>query len=187
MTDIRVAVLGARGRMGGEVCRAVEAAPDLALVARLDEGDQPAELVEAGAQVVVDFTHPGAVLDNIRFALDHGIAAVVGTSGFDEQRFDQVRGWLDDTPGQVLIAPKPGGTVTSATAALQTGYGPTRSEWTRTGSTLTLKVVVPPNTTAIVQVPAASAAAVTAPAEAVPQGSTSYSLPSGSYTFTALL
>jgi 4-hydroxy-tetrahydrodipicolinate reductase len=105
VTDIRVAVLGARGRMGGEVCRAVEAAPDLTLVARLDEGDQPAELVEAGAQVVVDFTHPGAVLDNIRFALDHGIAVVVGTSGFDEQRFDQVRGWLDDTPGQVLIAP----------------------------------------------------------------------------------
>jgi 4-hydroxy-tetrahydrodipicolinate reductase len=105
VTDIRVAVLGARGRMGGEVCRAVEAAPDMELVARLDEGDQPTELVEAGAQVVVDFTHPGAVLDNIRFALDHGIAVVVGTSGFDEQRFERVRGWLDDTPGQVLIAP----------------------------------------------------------------------------------
>ncbi len=105
MTDIRVAVLGARGRMGGEVCRAVDAAPDLALVARLDEGDRPAELVEAGAQVVVDFTHPAVVLDNIRFALDHGVAAVVGTSGFDEPRFERVRGWLADTPGQVLIAP----------------------------------------------------------------------------------
>ena len=102
---LRVGVWGARGRMGGEVCRAVEAAGDLALVARLDEGDPPAALVDAGAQVVVDFTHPGAVLDNIRFALDHGVAVVVGTSGFDEQRFERVRGWLDDTPGQVLIAP----------------------------------------------------------------------------------
>lgn len=100
-----VGVLGARGRMGAEVCRAVEEAADLALVARLDEGDDPADLVAAGAEVVVDFTRPGAVLDNIRFALDHGIACVIGTSGFDEARFDVVRGWLAATPGHVLIAP----------------------------------------------------------------------------------
>jgi alpha-L-rhamnosidase len=102
-----------------------------------------------------------------------------------------VGGVAPAAPGyrQVLIAPKPGGTVTSATASLQTRYGQTRSEWTRTGSTLTLKVVVPPNATATVQVPASSAAAVTAPAEAVPQGYSGgaavYSLASGSYTFTA--
>lgn len=102
---IGVAVLGARGRMGGEVCRAVDAAPDLELVARLDEGDALQGLLDAGAQVVVDFTHPGAVLDNLRFAVGHGVAAVVGTSGFDEARFDAVRGMLDEHPGHVLIAP----------------------------------------------------------------------------------
>ena len=103
--QIRAGVLGARGRMGGEVCRAIESAADLVLVAGLDEGDELAELVTAGAEVVVDFTHPGAVLDNIRFALDRGIAVVVGTSGFDDRRFETVRGWLTETPGHVLVAP----------------------------------------------------------------------------------
>lgn len=98
-------VLGAKGRMGGEVCRAVEATEDLQLVAGLDEGDALSGLVDVGAQVVVDFTHPGAVLDNVRFLIDAGIAAVVGTSGFDEERFATVRGWLDETPGHVLVAP----------------------------------------------------------------------------------
>jgi alpha-L-rhamnosidase len=123
----------------------------------------------------------------------------VGMNSFNHYGLGSVGDWLYRTVGgvapaapgyrQVLIAPKPGGTVTSATAALQTGYGQTRSEWTRNGSALTLKVVVPPNATATVQVPAASAAAVTAPAEAVPQGyangAAAYTLPSGSYTFTA--
>jgi len=123
----------------------------------------------------------------------------VGMNSFNHYGLGSVGDWLYRTVGgvapaapgyrQVLIAPKPGGTVTSATAALVTGYGETRSEWTRSGSTLTLKVVVPPNATATVQVPAPSAAAVTAPAEAVPQGysggAASYSLASGSYTFTA--
>jgi 4-hydroxy-tetrahydrodipicolinate reductase len=104
-TRIRVGVLGAKGRMGGEVCHAVEGAEDLDLVARLDEGDALPGLVEAGAQVVVDFTHPGAVLDNIRFLVDSGIAAVVGTSGFDEARFATLRDWLAATPGHVLVAP----------------------------------------------------------------------------------
>lgn len=103
--SIRVGVLGAKGRMGSEVCRAVEGAEDLELVARLDVGDAPSGLVDAGAQVVVDFTHPGAALDNVRFALDHGIAVVVGTSGFDETKYATVRGWLDATPGHVLVAP----------------------------------------------------------------------------------
>jgi 4-hydroxy-tetrahydrodipicolinate reductase len=102
---IRVGVLGARGRMGSQVCAAVEAAGDLELVAQVDEGDSPADLVAAAAEVVVDFTHPEAVLHNIRYALDHGIAAVVGTSGFSTDRLDEVRGWLADTPGHVLVAP----------------------------------------------------------------------------------
>ena len=98
-------MLGAAGRMGGEVCRAVDGAEDLDLVARLDLGDPLSGLTEAGAQVVVDFTHPGAVLGNLRYLLDAGIAAVVGTSGFDDARFAILRGWLDDTPGHVLVAP----------------------------------------------------------------------------------
>jgi 4-hydroxy-tetrahydrodipicolinate reductase len=105
VSEIRVGVLGARGRMGSEVCRAVDAAPDLELVARLDHGDAQSGLVDAKAEVVVDFTHPGVVLDNLRFCIDNGIAAVVGTSGFDDARFATVRGWLDETPGHVLIAP----------------------------------------------------------------------------------
>ncbi|WP_232662713.1 4-hydroxy-tetrahydrodipicolinate reductase [Pseudonocardia sp. TRM90224] len=89
--------------MGSEVCRAVGGADDMELVAQLDEGDAPDGL--AGAQVVVDFTHPGAVLGNIRYALDHGIAAVVGTSGFDDTKFATLRAWLAETPGHVLVAP----------------------------------------------------------------------------------
>ncbi|RTL64876.1 MAG: 4-hydroxy-tetrahydrodipicolinate reductase [Pseudonocardiaceae bacterium] len=103
---IRVGVLGAKGRMGSEVCRTVEAAPDTELVAALDDGDALTGLVDAGAQVVVDFTQPGVVMGNVEFCVRNGIAAVVGTSGFDEARFETVRGWLADAPsGSVLVAP----------------------------------------------------------------------------------
>jgi 4-hydroxy-tetrahydrodipicolinate reductase len=102
---VRVGVLGARGRMGAEVCRAVEGAQGLTLVARIDEGDEPGGLVDAGVQVAVDFTHPGAVLDNLQFCLDNDIAVVVGTSGFDEARLDDVRRRLEARAGHVLVAP----------------------------------------------------------------------------------
>jgi 4-hydroxy-tetrahydrodipicolinate reductase len=102
---IRVGVLGARGRMGTQVCAAVEAADDLELAVAVDEGDPLADLVAGGVEVVVDFTHPGAVMGNLRYALDHGIAAVVGTSGFTGERLAEVRGWLAGTPGHVLVAP----------------------------------------------------------------------------------
>jgi 4-hydroxy-tetrahydrodipicolinate reductase len=105
VSEIRVGVLGARGRMGTHVCAAVEAAEGLALVARVDDGDPLSALTDAGAQVAVDFTHPGTVLDNLQFCLDHDIAAVVGTSGFDEARFADVRARLAARPGHVLIAP----------------------------------------------------------------------------------
>src|SRR5919198_5380393 len=81
---IRVGVLGARGRMGQQVCSAVD----------------------AGSQVLVDFTHPDVVMDNIRFAIDQGIHAVVGTTGFTSERLETVREWLADTPDLgVLVAP----------------------------------------------------------------------------------
>src|SRR4051794_17723340 len=101
-----VGVLGARGKVGSEVCRAVEAAPDLELVAEVDAGDEIDALVSAGAQAVVDFTHPDVVMDNLEFCIDHGIHAVVGTTGFDDARLDTLRGWLAAAPSTgVLIAP----------------------------------------------------------------------------------
>ena len=103
---IKVGVLGARGKVGAEVCRAVEAAPDTDLVASLDAGDDVEELTSSGAQVVVDFTHPDVVMDNLRFCIEHGIHAVVGTTGFDQHRLDQLEEWLSDAPSVgVLIAP----------------------------------------------------------------------------------
>ncbi|WP_322919571.1 4-hydroxy-tetrahydrodipicolinate reductase [Nocardioides renjunii] len=105
-TTVRVGVLGARGKVGAEVCRAVEAAPDTELVARVDAGDDIEELARSGAAVVVDFTHPDVVMDNLRFCIEHGIHAVVGTTGFDRARLDRLEEWLADAPGVgVLIAP----------------------------------------------------------------------------------
>jgi 4-hydroxy-tetrahydrodipicolinate reductase len=107
MTEpIRVGVLGARGRMGQQVCRAVDAAADLELVAMVDAGDWLFSVADAGAQVLVDFTHPDVVMDNVRFAIDQGIHAVVGTTGFTEERLDTIREWLADTPDLgVVVAP----------------------------------------------------------------------------------
>ncbi|MBK1788586.1 4-hydroxy-tetrahydrodipicolinate reductase [Prauserella cavernicola] len=103
---IRVGVLGARGRMGAQAVGAVDGAADLDLVAALDAGDDLAALVDAKAQVVVDFTHPDAVMDNLRFAIDAGVHAVVGTTGFDQDRLRTVTGWLGAKPELgVLIAP----------------------------------------------------------------------------------
>ena len=103
---IRVGVLGARGRMGAEVCRAVETAPDMTLAAAIDIGDRQQDLVDAGAEAVVDFTHPDAVLDNIKFCIDHDIRCVVGTSGFGDDKLATVRDWLKAKPNLgVLIAP----------------------------------------------------------------------------------
>jgi 4-hydroxy-tetrahydrodipicolinate reductase len=107
MTEpIRVGVLGARGRMGQQVCQAVDAADDLDLVAMVDAGDWLFSVADAGAQVLVDFTHPDVVMDNVRFAVDQGIHAVVGTTGFTPERLDTIRTWLADTPDLgVLVAP----------------------------------------------------------------------------------
>ena len=103
---IRVGVLGARGRVGSEVCAAVRSAPDLELVAAVDVDDELDALVTADAEAVVDFTHPDAVMDNLEFCLDHGIHAVVGTTGFDEERLELLRTWLSNAPRTgVLIAP----------------------------------------------------------------------------------
>jgi 4-hydroxy-tetrahydrodipicolinate reductase len=103
---IRVGVLGARGRMGTEVCRAVDAAADLELVAMVDDGDWLSNVADAGADVVVDFTTPDSVMDNLHWCIEQGISVVVGTSGFSRSRLDRVRSWLARRPGVgVVIAP----------------------------------------------------------------------------------
>jgi 4-hydroxy-tetrahydrodipicolinate reductase len=103
---IKVAVLGAKGKMGAQTCQAVEAADDLELVAALDQGDELDQLTKAGAEVVVDFTRPEVVMDNLGWCIEHGIHAVVGTTGFTEERLATLRTQLEASPGTgVLIAP----------------------------------------------------------------------------------
>ncbi|MBM9504009.1 4-hydroxy-tetrahydrodipicolinate reductase [Actinacidiphila acididurans] len=106
MSKLRVAVIGAKGRIGSEAARTVEAADDLDLVAALDKKDRLETLTEAGAQVVVDLTHPDAVMGNLEYAVGHGIHAVVGTTGWTEERFATLTGWLAAAPGTgALVAP----------------------------------------------------------------------------------
>jgi 4-hydroxy-tetrahydrodipicolinate reductase len=101
---IKVGVLGAKGRMGAHVCRAVTGAGDMELAATVDIGDPRDGL--AGADVVVDFTHPGAVMDNLRWCVAHGRTTVIGTSGFDENRLAAVRSLLGEPPeAAVLVVP----------------------------------------------------------------------------------
>lgn len=103
---IKVAVLGAQGRMGGEVVNAVNGSSDMTLVAQLDIEDSLDQLIAAGAEVVVDFTTPDSVMGNLEFLISHGINAVVGTTGFDESRLKQVESLLAANPKVgVLIAP----------------------------------------------------------------------------------
>jgi len=102
---IKVGVLGARGRMGAEVVRAVQEAADLELVAALDLGDSLETLLSEQAEVVVDFTTPDSVMANLEFLLAHNIHVVVGTTGFNETRVVQVRSWLTNSKSGVLIAP----------------------------------------------------------------------------------
>ena len=100
----KVGVLGARGRMGREVVRTVHDAPDLEVAAEVDQGDTLDALT--GCDVVVDFTHPGVVMENLRWCVEHDLDVVVGTSGFAEDRLDEVRGWLADHPDvRVLVVP----------------------------------------------------------------------------------
>lgn len=103
---IRVGVLGADGRMGSTVCEAVEGASEMELVAKVDAGDPLTALTDAGAQVVVDFTHPDVVMDNLKFCVEQGLHSVVGTSGFDEAKLATLGEWLSGKPDVgVLVAP----------------------------------------------------------------------------------
>ncbi len=101
---IKVGVLGAKGLMGAQVCGAVSGAGDMELTAAVDVGD-PRDRLTA-ADVVVDFTHPDAVMENLRWCVRHGRNTVVGTSGFDEERLAAVRSWLGGEPEiRMLVVP----------------------------------------------------------------------------------
>ncbi len=104
--SINVGVLGAKGRMGQEVMRAVIEAPDLELVAALDLGDSLDQLLSSNAEVVVDFTSPDSVMANLEYVIGAGIHAVVGTTGFDAQRLAKVESIAKKhTDVGILIAP----------------------------------------------------------------------------------
>ncbi|MEU1282550.1 4-hydroxy-tetrahydrodipicolinate reductase [Streptomyces sp. NPDC005805] len=106
MSKLRVAVLGAKGRIGSEAVRAVEGAEDLELVGALGRGDKLESLVDSGAQVVVELTTPASVMGNLDFCVRHGIHAVVGTTGWTEERLAQLGTSLAASPETgVLIAP----------------------------------------------------------------------------------
>ncbi|MEV4500844.1 4-hydroxy-tetrahydrodipicolinate reductase [Streptomyces klenkii] len=106
MSKLRVAVIGAGGRIGSEAVRAVEAADDMELVAALGRGDKLETLTEAGAQVAVELTHPDSVMENLEFCVRNGIHGVVGTTGWTEERLAQLNSWLEASPATgVLIAP----------------------------------------------------------------------------------
>jgi 4-hydroxy-tetrahydrodipicolinate reductase len=101
---IKVGVLGSRGKMGAQVCAAIDAADDLERVAAVDAGDDR-DLLRA-ADVIVDFTAPSVVMDNLQWCVAAGLSVVVGTTGFDDERLATVREWLEQSPGSsVLIAP----------------------------------------------------------------------------------
>lgn len=102
---IKIGVLGAKGRMGSTVCAAITASDDLELVCQLDAGDDLTQLVNSGAQVAVDFTTPDAVMANLEFLAKHNIHAVVGTTGFTDERIDQVEKLFGSSKANALIAP----------------------------------------------------------------------------------
>jgi 4-hydroxy-tetrahydrodipicolinate reductase len=103
---MRVGVLGAKGKVGATMVAAVQAAEDLTLSAEVDAGDSLSLLTDHDTAAVIDFTHPDVVMGNLEFLINNGIHAVVGTTGFTQERLAQVESWLADNPStSVLIAP----------------------------------------------------------------------------------
>ena len=102
----KVGVIGASGNVGRTLVAAFDKEPDLELVATIGRNDSLDMLVESEAEVAIDFTSPGAVMGNVEFLVKHRIHAVVGTTGWTDERYDQVREWLMESPDTgVLVAP----------------------------------------------------------------------------------
>jgi 4-hydroxy-tetrahydrodipicolinate reductase len=103
---MRVGVLGAKGKVGATIVQAVEAADDLTFTSGVDAGDALSLFTDSQTEVVIDFTHPDVVMDNLNYLIDNGIHAVVGTTGFTDERVKQVQTWLSGKPDvAVVIAP----------------------------------------------------------------------------------
>jgi len=108
---IKVGVLGAAGKMGRTVSDAVDADPDLELVARVDPfggdgfSDSREAVVEAGAEVVIDFTRPDTVFDNVCFCLEKGIHCVVGTTGMSEAELAKIADLASSRDANAFVAP----------------------------------------------------------------------------------
>jgi len=98
-------VIGAAGRMGSEVCRAVEADPDLQLVARVVHDDDLRVVTKAGADVAVEFTTPASVKDNVRFCLEHDVHVVVGATGLGPPELQEVERWAEASKANAIVAP----------------------------------------------------------------------------------
>jgi 4-hydroxy-tetrahydrodipicolinate reductase len=100
---IRVAVAGAAGRMGRTVCEAVEGADDMALAGRADPVLETSVADVLGdADVLVDFTRPDTALANAVAALEAGVHAVIGTTGFD---LDALRAAAAGARANAFVAP----------------------------------------------------------------------------------
>lgn len=102
---IRVAVTGAKGRMGTSVVAAVNAADDMEVVAQLDAGDAITAQTLCGAQVAVDFSVPSVTESNVHALIDAGCDVVVGTTGWNEDSYARVREHAENAGRSVLIAP----------------------------------------------------------------------------------
>ncbi|MER0105449.1 4-hydroxy-tetrahydrodipicolinate reductase [Corynebacterium sp. KPL2895] len=103
---IKVGILGAQGRVGKAIVEGANAEDDLELVAEISRGDDLQHLVDNHAEVIVDFTQPDSVMGNLEFCIANGIHCVVGTTGFDKERLEQVEQWTrQEGAGNVLIAP----------------------------------------------------------------------------------
>ena len=123
--QIKVAVLGAAGRMGSEAAKAVTEAADMELVTSLGRGDDLSQILEVGATHIVDLSVPASTEDNVRFAVEHGLHAVVGTTGWDDARRANLEALLSEHPeAGVLIAPNfaLGSVLASAFAATAAKY-----------------------------------------------------------------
>lgn len=102
---IKVGVFGYKGRMGTTVCDAVRSDPELDLVACVDLEESRDEMTAKGAEVAVDFTAPDAVKNNVRFCLDNGIHAVVGTTGLTDDDMSEIATWASASEANVFVAP----------------------------------------------------------------------------------
>ena len=99
---LKVAVMGASGRMGKMLIEAVQAADDCVLHVSLDRGDDVRAGL-AGADVMIDFTRPEATLAHLAACAELGVKAVIGTTGFDEAQKAEIARFAERTA--VVFAP----------------------------------------------------------------------------------